>query len=96
MTLMEVNAVSEVVTSLADPAANVIFGSVVDEKYSGEIAVTVIATGFQPAGAGGKFRESSTRDRRQAPPPPAPRESSLPWNRGGDRRSGGGGFMRRY
>jgi cell division protein FtsZ len=96
MTLMEVNAVSEVVTSLADPAANVIFGSVVDEKYSGEIAVTVIATGFQPAGAGGKFRESSTRDRRQAPPPPPPRESSLPWNRGGDRRSGGGGFMRRY
>lgn len=97
LTLMEVNAVSEVVTSLADPGANVIFGSVVDEKYSGEIAVTVIATGFQPAGPGGKFRESSDRDRRQAapPPPPPPRESSLPWNRGGDRRSGGG-FMRRY
>lgn len=32
MTLHEVNKVSEVVTSLADPAANIIFGAVVDEK----------------------------------------------------------------
>ena len=37
LTLQEINAVSEVVTSLADPNANVIFGSVVDEKYDGEI-----------------------------------------------------------
>jgi len=97
LTLMEVNAVSEVVTSLADPNANVIFGSVIDEKYAGEIAVTVIATGFQPAGPGGKFREPTDKRQRAPPAPaPAPRESSLPWNRGGERRGGGGGFMRRY
>lgn len=37
---------SQVVTSLADPSANIIFGAVVDERYNGEIHVTIIATGF--------------------------------------------------
>eukprot|EP00899_Mesostigma_viride_P026641 jgi/Mesvir1/7161/Mv02521-RA.1 len=46
LTLREVNVVSEVVTSMADPSANVIFGAVIDEKYNGEIRVTIIATGF--------------------------------------------------
>jgi cell division protein FtsZ len=32
LTLMDVNRVSEVVTSLADPSANIIFGAVVDER----------------------------------------------------------------
>ncbi|PKI36326.1 hypothetical protein CRG98_043291, partial [Punica granatum] len=35
-----------VVTSLADPSANIIFGAVVDDRYNGEIHVTIIATGF--------------------------------------------------
>jgi len=35
-----------VVTSLADPSANIIFGAVVDDRYTGEIHVTIIATGF--------------------------------------------------
>ncbi|KAH1121175.1 hypothetical protein J1N35_004335 [Gossypium stocksii] len=46
ITLQEVNRVSEVVTSLADPSANIIFGAVVDDRYNGEIHVTIIATGF--------------------------------------------------
>lgn len=46
LTLQEVNRVSEVVTSLADPNANIIFGAVVDDAYQGEIHVTIIATGF--------------------------------------------------
>lgn len=37
---------SEVVTSLADPTANVIFGAVIDDQYEGEVHVTIIATGF--------------------------------------------------
>jgi cell division protein FtsZ len=32
LTLNEVNRVSQVVTSLADPAANIIFGAVVDPR----------------------------------------------------------------
>ncbi|KAJ3688667.1 hypothetical protein LUZ61_017831 [Rhynchospora tenuis] len=46
ITLQEVNKVSQVVTSLADPSANIIFGAVVDDRYTGEIHVTIIATGF--------------------------------------------------
>ena len=34
------------VTSLADPSANVIFGAVIEDQYEGEVHVTIIATGF--------------------------------------------------
>ncbi|GBG61650.1 hypothetical protein CBR_g22446 [Chara braunii] len=46
LTLQEVNLVSQVVSELADPSANIIFGAVVDEQYNGEVHVTIIATGF--------------------------------------------------
>ncbi|XP_077221611.1 cell division protein FtsZ homolog 1, chloroplastic-like isoform X2 [Tasmannia lanceolata] len=46
ITLQEVNRVSQVVTSLADPSANIIFGAVIDDQYTGELHVTIIATGF--------------------------------------------------
>ncbi|XP_024403459.1 cell division protein FtsZ homolog 1, chloroplastic [Physcomitrium patens] len=46
LTLQEVNTVSQIVTGLADPSANIIFGAVVDDKYTGEVHVTIIATGF--------------------------------------------------
>jgi glycine hydroxymethyltransferase len=39
-----------VVTRLADPSANVIFGAVIDDKYEGEVHVTIIATGFAQNG----------------------------------------------
>ena len=42
----QVNRVSEVVTGLADPSANIIFGAVIDSAYEGEVHVTIIATGF--------------------------------------------------
>jgi len=67
LTLQEVNRVSEIVTSMSDPQANIIFGAVVDDAYEGELHVTIIATGFaqsyedqilnraagRPAGGGG-------------------------------------------
>lgn len=37
------------VTGLADPGANVIFGAVIDDAYDGEVHVTIIATGFTPS-----------------------------------------------
>lgn len=46
ITLQDLNRVSQVVTSLADHSANIKFGAVVDERYEGEIHVTLIATGF--------------------------------------------------
>jgi len=44
--LFEVNEAAEVVTSAADPNANIIFGAVIDEAMGDDIRVTVIATGF--------------------------------------------------
>src|SRR5262245_58515263 len=44
--LFEVNEAAEVVTSHADPNANVIFGAVIDDGLKDEVQVTVIATGF--------------------------------------------------
>jgi cell division protein FtsZ len=46
MTLMEINEAAEVVRGAASREANIICGTVVDEKMTGEIKVTVIATGF--------------------------------------------------
>src|SRR5204862_8174135 len=43
--LFEVNEAAEVVTSAADPNANIIFGAVIDEAMGDEVRVTVIATG---------------------------------------------------
>ncbi|CAE6076023.1 unnamed protein product [Arabidopsis arenosa] len=47
LTLFEVNAAAEVIYDLVDPTANLIFGAVVDPSYSGQISITLIATGFK-------------------------------------------------
>lgn len=44
--LFEVNEAAEIISSAADPEANIIFGAVIDENMQEEIRVTVIATGF--------------------------------------------------
>jgi cell division protein FtsZ len=48
LTLYEVNEAVSMAQSAADPDANIIFGSVVDETLGDEVRITVIATGFQP------------------------------------------------
>jgi cell division protein FtsZ len=44
--LFEVNEAAEIIQSAADPNANIIFGSVIDESMGDEVRVTVIGTGF--------------------------------------------------
>jgi cell division protein FtsZ len=46
MSLHEVSEAAKIVQEAADPEANIIFGTVVDPKFSGSVKVTVIATGF--------------------------------------------------
>ncbi|HPW17402.1 MAG TPA: cell division protein FtsZ [Candidatus Aminicenantes bacterium] len=46
MTLHEVSKASQLIHSLADPEANIIFGTVIDEAMKETVKVTVIATGF--------------------------------------------------
>ncbi|XP_039012310.1 cell division protein FtsZ homolog 1, chloroplastic-like [Hibiscus syriacus] len=73
ITLQEVNRVSQVVTSLADPSA-IIFGAVVDDRYNGEIHVTIIATGFSQS-----FQKTLLTD---------PKASKQPEKLGGQKRKG--------
>jgi cell division protein FtsZ len=47
LTLREVDEAVSMAQSAADPDANIIFGSVVDESLGDEVRITVIATGFQ-------------------------------------------------
>ena len=46
MALFEVNEAAELIQNEADPEANIIFGTVIDDTYKDEMKVTVIATGF--------------------------------------------------
>jgi len=46
LTLFEVNEAAEIIHDAADPEANIIFGAVIDDRMSGEVKISVIATGF--------------------------------------------------
>lgn len=46
MAMYEIDEAAKAVTEAADPNANIIFGATVDESLSGQMKITVIATGF--------------------------------------------------
>ena len=46
MTMHEINAAAETITTAADPDANIIFGATIDPELQGEVIITVVATGF--------------------------------------------------
>lgn len=48
--VLEVNEAAELIREIADPEANIIFGAALDESMTGEVRVTVIATGFDNEG----------------------------------------------
>ncbi len=52
--LFEVNEAAEIIASVADPEANIIFGAVIDDALGDELRVTVIATGFEYAAPGAR------------------------------------------
>ena len=88
LTLHEVNEAVSMAQAAADPEANIIFGSVVDEHLDEEVKITVIATGFAAKDA--PVRAVQPRQvalpavaaRQPAPPPPpsrpAPAEEARP------------------
>lgn len=49
MTMNEVDEAAKVITTMADPDAQIIFGAAIDEKLIDQIKVTVVATGFDEA-----------------------------------------------
>ena len=44
--IFEVNEAAQIISDAADPDANIIFGSVIDESLGDSVQVTVVATGF--------------------------------------------------
>ena len=46
LSLFEINEAAEIISDAADPDANIIFGSVIDESLGGKVQITVVATGF--------------------------------------------------
>ncbi|MDO8513232.1 MAG: cell division protein FtsZ [bacterium] len=50
MGMYEVDEAAKAITEAADPDANIIFGALIDDAMSGEIKITVIATGFEGEG----------------------------------------------
>ena len=59
LTLCEVNEAAEVIGAAADPEANIIFGTIIDDRLGEEVKITVIATGFD-----GRRRPAAERCRR--------------------------------
>jgi len=49
MTLIELHEAARIISEAVDPEAQIIFGSVQDDRMEGEIRITVVATGFQQA-----------------------------------------------
>ena len=46
LSMHEINAAAETITTAADPDANIIFGATINPQLDGEVIVTVVATGF--------------------------------------------------
>jgi cell division protein FtsZ len=46
LSMFEIDEAARVVTEYADPESHIIFGACVNDAYTGEIKVTVVATGF--------------------------------------------------
>ena len=74
LTMFEVQEALQLVGESADPEAEIIFGTVIDERLNGEVKVTVIATGFTGGGEdmlGRAFFEPVGRPVLSAPVPQA-------------------------
>jgi len=46
LSMFEVDEAARIITESCDPEANIIFGATINESYTGEIKITVVATGF--------------------------------------------------
>jgi cell division protein FtsZ len=46
LSMFEVDEAARIITEASSPEANIIFGAVIDEAHTGQVKVTVVATGF--------------------------------------------------
>ena len=67
--LSEISEAAELVQGIIDPSANIIFGNTIDDTMVDEVKITVIATGFNPAGDEKRTVISVNTEDREAVPP---------------------------
>jgi cell division protein FtsZ len=60
--LFEVDEAAEIIKEMADPEANIIFGTVIDERMGDDLQITVIATGFDAARKGGLYSTTAAHE----------------------------------
>lgn len=74
LAMYEIDEAAKAITEAADPAANIIFGAIIDDAMSGEVKITVIATGFEL-----EERKEKPSEPRPViyPVPPKPQETPL-------------------
>src|SRR5918992_654496 len=68
LTLLEVNEAAEVVREAATEETNIIFGASVDERLTGQLWVTVIATGLDPGSVQRRPVDDPGRESELEPP----------------------------
>jgi cell division protein FtsZ len=74
LALHEVNRAAEMITKVAHPDANIIFGAVIDDGLGDEVRVTVIAAGFDKLGNGNGHGRNGRINRLIEAPAEAKRE----------------------
>lgn len=67
--LSEISEAAELVQGIIDPAANIIFGNTIDDTMVDEVKITVIATGFNPAGDERKTLTGAKEEPKDSIPP---------------------------
>jgi len=72
LTLFEVDEAMQIIHNAADPDANIIFGTVPDERMQNEMKITVIATGFEKEKAGENLHNFPVRPNGNTTPPTRP------------------------
>jgi len=60
MSMHEINEAAETITGAVDPDANIIFGATLNPNFNEEIAITVIATGFEASYLSSRIGGSQT------------------------------------
>lgn len=79
MSLGEVSEAAKLVQGVIDYSANIIFGAAIDETFVDEVAVTIIATGFNTVPAGVDMEEVDSVQAlniKKEEPKPAPRPAA--------------------
>lgn len=60
LSMHEINAAAETITTAADPDANIIFGATINPELDGEVIITVVATGFDASYYSKRSTQSDT------------------------------------